>query len=323
MSKWNHPYEQRRKANAKRIVKEAVEIQKRAEKLSPSKMRRAGMRVKKQMDYAVKHGKAGAATSIGRLSEQMLRNYQKAASKEDVRRKTIDVISAFGGEQCLRMLAGVAKSTPYPSKQIVYQPVGKTFRDFSRIKAKPGVDMHYAEKQKFCHLVPEKTKKPLAKESDLKRSQSEVKKEKEVIPKKARKSPSTLRREIRRKEARNRDLSDQLGKVKKLAETLVKSPRKEEKKREETVPDILRWSKEFYACMDYSLKPFPKGDQVKMREYVDKGRELVKFLEPLTPKSIRAKMLELGYSEMRYEQEMLRLRQMLGPMIKALPKLFP
>jgi hypothetical protein len=222
LEKWKHPFRTRRKVNAKRFEKDFAEKRQKTEKLTKSKLRRAEKRVILQITYAEKNGKAGTATAAQRI-RNTLNDFQKMASA--VPQRGIEVVQAFGGEQCLRMLGSISYRKEYSHAS--YRPVDpdrkigrlapegfvapretcrKVFRDYTTIFIK-GRAISSSEKNKLVHPVhkrqrnsekkdkvvkpnAERLSKGKAKEKDNDKSKSAVRKD----------GASALRRKLKRRE---------------------------------------------------------------------------------------------------------------------------
>jgi len=214
MLKWKHPYQQRQKANAKRLEQDLAEKRKTSEKKSRSQLRRAVKREKLQITYAAKHlGKAGTATAARRIMGN-LNDFQKAASA--VPQRGIEVVQAFGGEQCLRMLGSISYRKEYmfvswtvTSKDSFGDEGGnpmQTRRDYAA-KFTKGLNNKNFEKNRLVHPVPKQKRTSEKKESTVqpKAERSKREKAKGKADDKAKSAgrkegASALRRKLQRRE---------------------------------------------------------------------------------------------------------------------------
>jgi hypothetical protein len=160
LSKWKHPYQQRRKANAKRFEKDLAEKRKDSEKKSRSQLRRAAKRVKLQLDYAEKNRKAGTVTAARKAFDN-LTNFQKMASA--VPQRGIEVVQAFGGEQCLRMLGSISYRKEYSLNMCQGDSpkgrVRKVHRDYTRMPIREMKSINGSEKNRDAYMVPKQKRK--------------------------------------------------------------------------------------------------------------------------------------------------------------------
>jgi hypothetical protein len=237
----------------------------------------------------------GSATSLALITSS-LNNFQKEYKS---RRREIDVVAAFGGEQCLRMLGSIRNVKEYPP-QVVYLPEGhfvggmfgwKVRRDFQNI-FKKGVHYDFSEKNRLVHSVPKRQRVSEKKSGD---AQSRAEK---LSGKKAEKKPETkgkseprkggasaLRRKLQRRERalekvmRTPEKDIQVILSPQVAETSVsgKTPAKEDMKE---ALSVLAERQDTYFK--------------RMRELITNEALFTRWLEGTSPTSLRANVAEYG-----------------------------